>query len=172
MEHDLVAAAMRFFGDFGGKGRCGSTEMVSGNGSASSVIGRGAIVAQVVDDDGEVPVSFCLRVGPRADGRTRARGQRRDHVNRVGAAPSREKSKRNTPMFEDSATSSLWRRAISTRARLKSSTCARVGQRNVNIVRGAVDGGRSCLQNFLLRVNCRFAICGPRRAGRRRRFPR
>ena len=62
MQQDLVAAAMRFFGDVGGKRQMRQHRNRQRKRQRQQRIGRGAVVAQVVDDDRELP-GFLLAGG-------------------------------------------------------------------------------------------------------------
>jgi len=64
MQHDLVAAAVGFFGDLAGngvKGKEGKSERVR---EGEDRVRRRAISAEIVENDGE-PRSACAGVGPR-----------------------------------------------------------------------------------------------------------
>ena len=80
MQQDLIAAAISLLGDLGGERQVRQNGNRERKWQREQRIGGGAVVAHVVENDGEPRVS----VQPRSGG-ARADGERRDHVDRVRA---------------------------------------------------------------------------------------
>ena len=80
MQEDLIAAAIRLLRNLSGERQVRQNGNRERKWQREQRIRGGAVVAHVVEDDGKLRIS----VQPRS-GRTRAGGQRRDYVNRVGA---------------------------------------------------------------------------------------
>ncbi len=81
MQHDLIAAAIRFFGDVGGKRQVRQDGNRQWKRQREQRIGGGAVVTQIIENDRKLCGS--LRVLGR---KARTHGQRHYNVNRVRAS--------------------------------------------------------------------------------------